>query len=284
MLQVTTPSDESTAAGRWSALAADWPGAAHDVRAVSSTSVLAASGTSGDPWPIASISKLLTTYAILIGVEEGAVALGDEVGPPGSTLRHLLAHASGYGPDDDRVLAEPGTRRIYSNHGMEVAAAHLAASSGMTFDEYLHEAVVAPLRMTTTTLEGSPAHGVRSTADDLVAFCHEVMNPSLIAPATLAEATSAQFGEIPGVLPGYGIQRPNDWGLGFEIRGHKSPHWTGAANHPATFGHFGRSGSLLWIDPVRRLGLVGLGLVDFDRWAVDLWPVLSDATVDLGVR
>ena len=58
-----------------------------------------------------------------------------------------------------------------------------------------------------------------------------------------------------GVLPGFGRMEPNDWGLGLELRDGKHPHWTGAHNSPGTFGHFGRSGTFLWVDPERRLAL-----------------------------
>ena len=51
-----------------------------------------------------------------------------------------------------------------------------------------------------------------------------------------AEATEVQFPGLTGVLPGFGVQRPNDWGLGFEIRDGKSPHWTGSANSAAPTG------------------------------------------------
>ncbi len=53
------------------------------------------------------------------------------------------------------------------------------------------------------------------------------------------------------MLPGFGVQRPNDWGLGFEIRDAKSPHWTGSANSGRTYGHFGQSGTFIWVDPDR---------------------------------
>ena len=37
----------------------------------------------------------------------------------------------------------------------------------------------------------------------------------------------------------------------------KSPHWTGSHNSPQTYGHFGQGGTMLWIDPVARLGTRG---------------------------
>ena len=45
------------------------------------------------PW--ASVSKLATAVAMLVAAEEGIVDLDEPAGPPGSTFRHLLAHASG---------------------------------------------------------------------------------------------------------------------------------------------------------------------------------------------
>ena len=40
-----------------------------------------------------------------------------------------------------------------------------------------------------------------------------------------------------------------------EIRGTKAPHWSAPWSSPETFGHFGRSGTLLWVDPVPILQL-----------------------------
>jgi CubicO group peptidase (beta-lactamase class C family) len=91
-----------------------------------------------------------------------------------------------------------------------------------------------------------------------------------------AEATRVQFPGLTGVLPGYGPQRPNDWGLGFEIRDGKSPHWTGAGNSAGTFGHFGQTGTFIWADPACDLALVVLTDRDFDDWAKPLWPALAD--------
>ena len=100
----------------------------------------------------------------------------------------------------------------------------------------------------------------------------------LLHPSTLADATSVQYPGLRGVLPGFGSQDPNDWGLGFEIRGAKHPHWTGAANSPATFGHFGQSGTMLWVDPVAGVGLVALADRDFGPWARSL-AALADAVL-----
>lgn len=105
------------------------------------------------------------------------------------------------------------------------------------------------------------------------------MAPTVIASETLAEATTVAFPRLVGVLPGFGRQEPNDWGLGFELRDRKSPHWTGRRNSPRTFGHFGRSGSFLWVDPDARLACASLADRDFGGWAADAWPALSDAVL-----
>ena len=69
---------------------------------------------------------------------------------------------------------------------------------------------------------------------------------------------------------------PNDWGLGFELRNAKAPHWTGGRNSPRTFGHFGGSGAFLWVDPESDTALACLTDLDFGPWALAAWPRLSD--------
>ncbi|MGH3312848.1 MAG: serine hydrolase domain-containing protein [Streptomyces sp.] len=236
-------------------------------------------GPTGDRFALASVTKPLTAYATLIAVEEGAVELDEPAGPGGSTVRHLLAHTSGLAFDEDRPMAEPGTRRVYSNAGFEALGDHLAKVTEIPFPQYLREAVLQPLGMTATELPGSPAKDAVSTADDLTRFAAELLAPRLLAPATLEEATSVVFPGLKGVLPGYGHQSPNDWGLGFEIRDGKSPHWTGASSSPRTFGHFGQSGTFLWVDPDAGAACVALTDRDFGQWAVDAWPPFTDAVL-----
>ena len=87
------------------------------------------------------------------------------------------------------------------------------------------------------------------------------------------------FPGLRGVLTGFGRQDPLDWGLGFELRDAKSPHWTGSRNSPSTFGHFGGSGSFLWVDPEAGLACAVLSGREFDAWARDAWPAFSDAVL-----
>ena len=226
----------------------------------------------------ASVTKLLTGLAILVSVEEGTVDLDEPAGPPGSTLRHLLAHASGLPPDEGPPLMAPGRRRIYSNVGIELASKLVADRSGMPFGEYLRAAVVGPLRLT-GSLHGSPAWGFRGPLDDLLALGRELLAPTLVAPETLEEAVSVQFPGLDGVLPSFGRMEPNDWGLAFELRDDKSPHWTGSRNSPRTFGHFGAAGTFLWVDPALGAACGVLADREFGPWATEAWPRFNDAVV-----
>lgn len=222
----------------------------------------------------ASVTKLVTGMAILVAVEEGIVDLDEPAGP--ATLRHLLAHASGLAPEEGPPLTAPEKRRIYSNYGIELAAALVEERAGMAFAEYLHAAVAEPLGMT-GALHGSPAWGYRGPLDDLLAFARELLAPSIVAAETLAEATAVQFPGLDGVLPSWGRMTPNDWGLAFELRDGKSPHWTGTLASPRTFGHFGAAGTFLWVDPDARLALAVLTDREFGDWAKEAWPAFSDS-------
>jgi len=228
---------------------------------------------------LASVTKLLTAYAVLLAVEEGAIEWDTPAGPEGSTMRHLIAHASGLDVTEHRVVARPGTRRIYSTPGFEVLAEAVHEASGIPFDRHLGEAVLRPLGMGSTELRGSPGVGVVCTAADLARFAAELQAPTLVARETLAEATRVAFPGLRGVLPGYGRQNPNDWGLGFELRGLKSPHWTGLRSSPGTFGHFGQSGTFLWVDPGAGAACAVLTDRDFGDWAVQAWPPFTDGVL-----
>jgi CubicO group peptidase (beta-lactamase class C family) len=240
--------------------------------------VVATRGPRDAELPWASVTKLLTGLAVLVALEEGTVDLDEPAGPPGSTLRHLLSHASGLPVDGDEPIAEPGRRRIYSNTGIELAAGLLEQRAEMPFADYFAHAVVRPLGLA-GHLGGSPAHGYRGPLDDLLAVGRELLRPTLVAAETLAEATTVQFPGLSGVLPGLGRMEPNDWGLALELRDAKSPHWTGTHNSERTFGHFGASGTFLWVDPDADAACGVLTDRRFGDWAKEAWPALSDAVL-----
>lgn len=230
---------------------------------------------------IASVAKLLVGVAALVALEEQAIELDEPAGPEGSTVRHLLAHASGLAFDQHRTIAPPGRRRIYSNVGIEVFADHLAERTGMPFEEYLRLGVLEPLGMRRTGLRGSPAHAVWSTLADILLLGRELLRPRLVSPGMLADATRAHFPDLGGVLPGLGRFDPNPWGLTFELRDGKQPHWTGERNSQKTFGHFGGAGTFLWVDPDAGLAAAALTDREFGAWALEAWPTFSDAALNL---
>ncbi|WP_438804034.1 serine hydrolase domain-containing protein [Mycolicibacterium mageritense] len=249
---------------------------------VGPSGVLASHGDTGKPFALASVTKPLVARAAQVAIEEGVVDLETPAGPPGSTVRHLLAHTSGVSMNSADPIARPGQRRVYSNYGFELLARAIEDAAGIEFGAYLTEAVFEPLGMAASALLGGAAaagYGGVSTVADLAAFAGELLRPRLVSPDTHADAITVQFPGVNGVLPGFGVQRPNDWGLGFEIRDGKSPHWTGSANSPATFGHFGQSGTFLWVDPVADLALVALTDRDFGDWTYALWPAISDGVL-----
>ncbi|MFC8046829.1 serine hydrolase domain-containing protein [Nocardia sp. NPDC057353] len=240
---------------------------------------VATAGDVDQVFRLASVTKPLVAYAVLVAVEEGALELDQPAGPPGATVRHLLAHTSGVAFDSREVVAEPGAKRIYSSAGFELLAELLEAESGIAFPEYLREAVFEPLGMFHSALDGPAGHGAASSVADLTRFAAELLEPALISAETHAAAVGVQFPGLDGILPGYGRQRPNDWGLGFEIRGKKSPHWTGSTNSARSYGHFGQSGTFLWVDPEIRVACVALSDENFGDWAREAWPAFSDAVI-----
>jgi CubicO group peptidase (beta-lactamase class C family) len=227
------------------------------------------------------VGKLVAGYAMMIAVEEGALGLDEPAGPPGATFRHLLAHAAGYGFESDAgVVAQPGTRRVYSNRGIEEAAAHVERATAMPFADYLSEGVLGPLGMDATELRGSPAYALYSTVSDLTRFAAEVRAPTLLPAQTVELMRTVQFPGLPGVLPGVGRFEALDWGLTFERSFGRPGHWAGPALSASTYGHFGGSGTFLWVDPEADVAAVVLGARDFGPWALEVWPPFCTALVE----
>lgn len=238
---------------------------------------IACSGDVDAAFPFASVTKPLAGYAALVAVDRKLLRLDAPAGPEGSTVRHLLAHASGLPFEEGAVLGAPGKRRVYSNRGFDVLGDVVEEATGTPFSEWLEETVLIPLGMSATECEGSPAHSGRGSVADLLAFGREMLSPTLVSSELWREAITPQFPGISGVLPGYGRQADNAWGLGVEIRDSKAPHWTDASFPPSAYGHFGQSGSFLWVDPtVGRAGAF-LGARPFGVPHREAWPALTKA-------
>ncbi|HET6643428.1 MAG TPA: serine hydrolase domain-containing protein [Gaiellaceae bacterium] len=256
-----------------------WPAENVAVGARRAGEILDVHGPESRTFRWASVTKPVTALAVLVAAEEGIADLDEPAGPPGSTVRHLLAHASGLPFEGREPIAPPGTRRIYSNTGFEVLGEVIAERAEMPFAEYLRQAVLDPLGMA-AELRGSAGSGLHGSLNDLFALARELLAPTVIAPETLAEATTVQFPGLAGVIPEMGRFDPNDWGLGFELKDAKPGHWSGTRTSPRTFGHWGGSGTFIWIDPDAGLALGCLTDLAFGDWAKAAWPKLSDAVFE----
>jgi CubicO group peptidase (beta-lactamase class C family) len=256
-----------------------WPAENVSAAVVRAGELVATRGPRERAFRWASVTKPVVALSVLVAAEEGTVDLDEPAGPPGSTVRHLLAHASGLPFEGREPISAPGRRRIYSNAGFELLAELVEERAEMPFADYLDQAVLTPLELD-AELRGTAAAGLVGSLDDLIRVARELLAPSLIAPETLAEATTVQFPGLAGVLPEMGRFDPNDWGLGLELRDEKPGHWSGARVSPRTFGHWGGTGTFLWVDPETGLALGVLTDLDFGDWAKEAWPRLSDAVVD----
>lgn len=258
----------------------EWPVDTVAVGVTDAGATLDHHGPTDQVFALASVTKLVTAMGTLIAVQDGLVHLDEPAGPEGATVRHLLAHASGMPPSEGGPSSPVGKRRIYSTPAYEVLGDLVGERVGVPFAEHVDVEVCQPLGMTATRITGSPGRDGEGTVDDLLLLGRELLSPTLLDAELFEEATSPVFPDLSGVLPGFGRQDPNPWGLGFEIRGRKSPHWTGSGNSPRTFGHFGQSGSFLWVDPDAGLACAELADRPFDAWAAEGWPPLSDAVLD----
>ena len=265
-----------------------WPVATCAAALVRGDEVVDTWGPTTQAFPLASVTKLLTALAALVAHEEGTLDLDAEIWD-GATVADLLAHSAGVAADEPTRISSLRQRRTYSTAAYDLIAGAIAASARMPFDDYIFEAVFAPLGrqhrpFVSSAGAGGPFAGAAgaggvASVDDLVAIMQAWRSPILVDESTLGRARRPHVPELAGVLPGFGRHEPNPWGLGPEIRGNKTPHWTGLRNSPTTFGHFGQSGTMVWIDPVADTTLIALSDEPFGSWASAAWPALADAVL-----
>lgn len=172
---------------------------------------------------------------------------------------------------------------MYSNEGFRVLARRLEAAAEMPFADYARAAVCEPLALGLDP-SGDPGSGMHASLDDVVAIGRELLRPTLLAGETLAHMIEVQFPGLSGVLPDYGRFEPLDWGLGVQLNT-PTPTWMGTRASPRTFGHFGGSGTFLWVDPDAGVACAVLTDREFGDWAKEAWPRLSDAVLaELGAH
>lgn len=257
-------------------LAADiaaWPAAAAACVLVTQAGPVAVAGDIERPLPWASVTKVVASLAVLEVVHTGRLSLDEPAGPEGSTVRHLLGHASGLAFGEPRTVDAPGRRRTYSNVGIDwVVGLAVERHGSPDAAALLRELVLDPLGMNATVLVGPPSSGAVGPVSDLSRLAYELLRPTVLAAGVVDLAATPSFLGLAGVLPGFGRQTPNDWGLGLEVRGSKSPHWLPPASSPSTVGHFGQSGSFVWADRPRGLAAACATGTPFGPWAAEAWP------------
>ncbi|WP_425252114.1 serine hydrolase domain-containing protein [Janthinobacterium sp. NFX145] len=136
---------------------------------------------------IASITKQFTATGILMLVDEGKLALGDDIHkffpdyPSGGqriTIEHLLTHTSGIANytnkpgfeagmntdltvsqmidsfKNDTLQFEPGTRYAYSNSGYFLLGAIIEKVSGVSYAKFVEQRIFVPLGMVNSAYDG----------------------------------------------------------------------------------------------------------------------------------
>jgi CubicO group peptidase (beta-lactamase class C family) len=267
---------------------------------------------------LASLTKPLVAAACMVALEEGLLDLDSDVRDGFTLRHLLSHCAGLPAPGADwqePPRYPPGTQRWYSNAGYVQAARLLEGAAGMTCAEYLSEAVLAPLALDASLglperdaartarvwqpgrygegelfnserfrADAPPQGGAFATARAYGAFLTCLLargdagGHALLAPETVDEMLAPQFGPLPGGVDGVGEWPDLCWGLGFDVRGRREPHWAGPALGPRTASHFGASGTLAWLDPDRGLGLVALAnRGSYSGWWREPWAALGSA-------
>jgi CubicO group peptidase (beta-lactamase class C family) len=247
------------------------------------------SGTShrfGNPtgrYEFASVTKLITTHVIADGVQSGFGSFDDDVISEelmsAATLADVLSHASGIRPEGQPSIA-PRTKRIYTNEAYDLAEKFFISMLGSGFDDEnigsIFEEGLNSSLATTITIDGSCAKSASGTFDDLATFCREIREPQFLDPHIHSELTRVHCDGLEGIVPGWGNYANNTWGIGYEIKGTKHPHWMGTLSSPHTYGHFGQSGAFVMHDPVNNISIASVSSESFGPWAKIAWPHMID--------
>ncbi|MDE3064242.1 MAG: beta-lactamase family protein [Acidobacteriota bacterium] len=230
--------------------------------------VLDEAGDTRERRPWASVSKLAVALAFGVEHDWGLHDLNQSVGPRGATIADLLSHSGGLGLEEGDPTSPVGSRRVYSNVGIDLAVRAVVGDRDPA--RWLDQRLFVPLGMSTTRLEGRPASGVVGSTSDLATLAVAWLRPDAIAIATRDRMITPFRPALEGVVPGFGRFSPCPWGLGPELAGEKH-HWMGDWP-PESFGHFGQSGSLVLANAREGLGVVATSPEPFGPWAVALWP------------
>jgi len=184
------------------------------------------------------------------------------------------------------LLFPPGTRVNYQSMGILMLAEIVHQVSGVALPEFLAREVFAPLEMRDTALGvtgarreriagirvpaaleradwnwnsaywhgmGVPWGGLITSPADFARFCLMMLGGGtlgrvrILSPASVRAMTMNQLAAMP-VVPEED-RRCKPWGLGWRLNWPSHSANFGDLLGPRTFGHWGSTGTLCWIDP-----------------------------------
>jgi uncharacterized protein YbbC (DUF1343 family)/CubicO group peptidase (beta-lactamase class C family) len=264
---------------------------------------------------LSSLTKVVaTSTAVMQLVEKGQLHLEDRVaeywpefkknGKKDITVRELLTHYSGLRPDldlnpkwsgydaalrlivEERPIADPGTRFIYSDINFEILGELIRRITGQPLDIFCTEHIFKPLGMkdtgfnpsrtqldriapteygnkgqmirgevhdpTAQSMGGIAGHaGLFSTANDLAVFARMLLKGGSYGRVRVLSPLTVEKMTTPQTPPNKTVLR----GLGWDI---DSPFASnrGELFPVGSFGHTGYAGTSIWIDPVSGLYII----------------------------
>jgi uncharacterized protein YbbC (DUF1343 family) len=268
---------------------------------------------------IASLTKVVaTTPGIMLLIEQGRIRLKDRVSyyvpnfgrhnKSKITIRHLLTHMSGLRGDldlskswkgydtaialavEERPLAKPGVRFIYSDINFFLLGHIVKRVSGLSLDEFVQANFFEPLEMNDTMFNppgilrsriaptgiyrgpgktvfrgrvhdptagrmgGVAGHaGLFTTADDLANFCRMLVGGGSFGGKRVLSPLTIRKMISPSTPP----KERNVRGLGWDLDSKYSAN-RGDLFPSGSFGHTGFTGTSLWLDPMSGLYVVFL--------------------------
>ncbi len=223
------------------------------------------------PW--ASVSKMAVALAFGVEMDWGFHEYSETAGPRGANFANLLSHSSGLGLEEGDPLVPIATKRVYSNYAVDHAVHAIVGESSAA--AWLDHRLFQSLGMTSSALVDRPASGVSGSTNDMATLAVSWLRPDAVARATRDRLIRPYLPDLAGIVPGFGRFTPCPWGIGPEVRGDKE-HWMGDWP-PASFGHFGQSGSLMLLNADEGIGVVATSTEPFGSWAVNLWPEWTSA-------
>lgn len=132
------------------------------------------------------------------------------------------------------------------------------------------------LRLPWGGLFSTPADLLRLTAP----FLSDPIGAGFLSPTLAEQAVANQTADLPGGGSPPLKWAPNPWGLGWELRDAKQPHWAPTRASPLSFGHAGHAGAVVWADRRHRVAWALCGNRTADNgWLLRIGPAFGDAVL-----